>query len=414
MYFDNTAAIITYDHQVLDETHPLQLQVLQLLGRSRRYLHLLTGPRQRHIAYANCGSKVLESSPSRTHRLPGLFRSAHAANQRLSAALMRPPSSVEYARRVTIGFSRLSKAPFGRQVQFGRPTGQAASLLAEATPLVTAFYRARGLLIVRGLDELAAKPSLLLEIALLFGRRLEGGATFQSAVHPDYPQILLISNTSRIRLQPPPRPEGFAQIASFPTTFPLRRGWHTDGSFRSPAPDVSLLYCVNVATEGQGRTIYADCAAAYKALDDTAKEQIAGLVGLHIVKGYGRTGDEIEIGSKAVAFATGPSPQGQPLVRLHPITGRSSLYLCDAIQMDFVAGPIATMSPGHDGAGAALLYRLLAHATQSQFLYLHEWQAGDLVIYDNRCLIHCATWFDAALYDRTLWRTTVTGHPGPE
>ena len=71
------------------------------------------------------------------------------------------------------------------------------------------------------------------------------------------------------------------------------------------------------------------------------------------------------------------------------------------------------MEPGPDGAGAALLDRLMAHLTQPRFVYVHEWSKGDLVIWDNRCTVHAATWFDAEREPRVMWRTTVSGNPGP-
>jgi taurine dioxygenase len=44
---------------------------------------------------------------------------------------------------------------------------------------------------------------------------------------------------------------------------------------------------------------------------------------------------------------------------------------------------------------------------------VHEWTPGDLVVWDNRCTSHAATWFDAAKEARVMWRTTVSGNPGP-
>ena len=70
------------------------------------------------------------------------------------------------------------------------------------------------------------------------------------------------------------------------------------------------------------------------------------------------------------------------------------------------------MEPGPDGEGGRLLYELMSHYTDERFVYVHEWQAGDLVIYDNRSLVHCATWFDAERHERVMWRTTVWGNPG--
>ena len=82
--------------------------------------------------------------------------------------------------------------------------------------------------------------------------------------------------------------------------------------------------------------------------------------------------------------------------------------------MDFVDGPIAGLETGPEGEGAELLRYLLSHATAPAFTYVHEWSDGDLVIGDNRCLLHAATWYDAARFPRTMWRTTVMGNPGSE
>jgi alpha-ketoglutarate-dependent taurine dioxygenase len=54
---------------------------------------------------------------------------------------------------------------------------------------------------------------------------------------------------------------------------------------------------------------------------------------------------------------------------------------------------------------------MLTHLTQRQFVYVHEW---DMVIFDNRDVVHAVTWYDAENYRRTLWRTTVSGNPGSE
>ena len=81
--------------------------------------------------------------------------------------------------------------------------------------------------------------------------------------------------------------------------------------------------------------------------------------------------------------------------------------------MDWINGPFAGMEPGVKGEAARLLYRLMHHFTQPALTYAHHWDKGDLVVYDNRCTIHSATWFDAAKHNRDMWRTTVWGNPGP-
>lgn len=82
--------------------------------------------------------------------------------------------------------------------------------------------------------------------------------------------------------------------------------------------------------------------------------------------------------------------------------------------MDWIDGPFEGLEPGPDGEGARLLYDLMRHYTQPRCVYVHEWRAGDLIIYDNRCTIHAATWFDADRHERVMWRTTIRGNPGAE
>ena len=94
------------------------------------------------------------------------------------------------------------------------------------------------------------------------------------------------------------------------------------------------------------------------------------------------------------------------------MTGRRALYLCEYGQMDWLEGPLAGMEPGPNGDGAALLFDLMSHLTRPEFIYVHEWTPGDLIVWDNRCLVHAATWFDAETEGRMMWRTTVSGNPG--
>ena len=82
--------------------------------------------------------------------------------------------------------------------------------------------------------------------------------------------------------------------------------------------------------------------------------------------------------------------------------------------MDWTIGPFGGMEAGPDGDGAKLLYEIMSHLTQPRFVYAHDWDEGDLVIYDNRTLLHAATWFDGEKHGRLMWRTTVRGNPGTE
>mgnify|MGYP003304043353 FL=1 len=138
------------------------------------------------------------------------------------------------------------------------------------------------------------------------------------------------------------------------------------------------------------------------------------LHGIQALPWTGRSETAVRSGEAPVVLLPHQRPQRQPLVRYHPETGEPALFLCEDGQMDWVEGPIADMEPGPDGEGAALLYTLMSHFTERRFVYAHDWDVGDLVIHDNRNVIHSATWFDTENEIRHMWRTTVMGNPGRE
>lgn len=198
-----------------------------------------------------------------------------------------------------------------------------------------------------------------------------------------------------------------------PVQYPHRKGWHTDQSYRRPPPDISLFYAVTPADRSRGQTLFASGILAYEALPAALKARVETLQGLHAQPGTGRGRREALAGQTPRPFAPHERSQPQPVVRVHPVTGRRALYLCEYGQMDWFDGPFVGMQPGPHGDGAALLDELMAHYTQPRFVYVHEWSAGDLLVWDNRCLVHAATWYDAEKEQRLMWRTTVRGNPGP-
>ena len=197
-----------------------------------------------------------------------------------------------------------------------------------------------------------------------------------------------------------------------PVQYPHRRGWHTDQSYRRPPPDISLFYAVTPVARDRGQTLFADGTAAYAALPSHLKARVAGLQGLHCRPGTARSREGVLAGRTDIEQPATARSQPQPVVRSHPVTGRPALYVCEWGQMDWVDGPFVGLEPGPHGAGAALLDELMAHYTRPEFVYVHEWTVGDLIVWDNRCLVHSATWFDGTTEQRMMWRTTVRGNPG--
>jgi alpha-ketoglutarate-dependent 2,4-dichlorophenoxyacetate dioxygenase len=157
------------------------------------------------------------------------------------------------------------------------------------------------------------------------------------------------------------------------------RLWHTDASYMPVPVVLGMLHAVVVppaSALGGGETEFADMRAAYDALPAETQAAIDGLVVQHDV-----FWSRAQIGF--TEFPPGereqypPSPQR--LVRLHPGSKRKTLYL-SAHASHIVGRPVAD--------GRLLLHDLNAHATQPDFVFRHEWQVGDLVIWDNRCTMH--------------------------
>ena len=168
--------------------------------------------------------------------------------------------------------------------------------------------------------------------------------------------------------------------------------WHSDSSFKAVPAKYSLLSARVIPPHG-GNTEFADMRSAWDALDAETRALVAGLVCEHSqiysrgVLGFTFTEEE------RIRFA----PVLQSLVRVHPVTGRQSLFLSSH------AGGIEGMPLPE---ARALLRDLSEHATQREHVHAHVWQADDLVIWDNRVTMHRARRYDPA-ERRDLRRTTV-------
>jgi alpha-ketoglutarate-dependent 2,4-dichlorophenoxyacetate dioxygenase len=173
--------------------------------------------------------------------------------------------------------------------------------------------------------------------------------------------------------------------------------WHTDKSYHSVPSLMTVLHARELPPEG-GDTQFANMAMAYEALPEATKRQVAGLRAVHSWAASRRRAgaeapSEIEMRERP--------PVDHPLVRTHPETGAKTLYIGN--HASHVLG-----MPETDGE--ALLLELLEHATRPQFVYTHRWHEGDLVVWDNRCLLHRALAnYEMTKHRRVLHRTVVTG-----
>jgi alpha-ketoglutarate-dependent 2,4-dichlorophenoxyacetate dioxygenase len=172
--------------------------------------------------------------------------------------------------------------------------------------------------------------------------------------------------------------------------------WHSDSSFR-PIPAKYSLLSGRVIPSWGANTEFADMRGAYDALDARTKAEIEDLICEHsLVYSREQIGFTDLTPEEIAAF----KPVRQRLVRVHPATGRKSLFLSSH------AGAIV----GWTIPEARMFLRdLTEHATQREFVYSHPWKPHDLVMWDNRATMHRARRFDRNEV-RDVRRTTLAGH----
>ncbi|HTR86121.1 MAG TPA: TauD/TfdA family dioxygenase [Reyranella sp.] len=173
--------------------------------------------------------------------------------------------------------------------------------------------------------------------------------------------------------------------------------WHTDDSFMRVPCSLTMLYGVVVPPKG-GDTQFVNLYAAYDALSPEMKARIADL---RVIHKYDSTRKTNKVSKRPESEMAAMPEATHPLVRTHPETGRKALYL-NANRMEQVVGLSRADSD-------ALLDELIAHAIKPEFQYRHVWRQGDVVIWDNRCLMHKANADYAEGERRLMHRVVVAG-----
>ncbi len=208
---------------------------------------------------------------------------------------------------------------------------------------------------------------------------------------PEHPEIIVLSNVGAGGVKPTANGGAY---------------WHSDISYRAKPPLGSILYGIEVPPEG-GNTLFANMYGAYDTLADDLKRKIEGRKAKHsylerfkAMRNIDRSHkgeDKFELDEEQKkSFA----PVVHPIVRTHPESGRKALFVNDG----FTIG-IEGMD---DDDGEALLRELNIHATRDPLVYSHAWQPDDVVFWDNRSTMHCATSYDP-VHTRTMHRTTIQG-----
>jgi alpha-ketoglutarate-dependent 2,4-dichlorophenoxyacetate dioxygenase len=173
------------------------------------------------------------------------------------------------------------------------------------------------------------------------------------------------------------------------------QSWHHDSSFKPVPARLSILSAREIPSVG-GNTEFAAMRAAFAALEPAEQARLRGLSALHDFAWSRRRVDPALV---TEAEAAANPPVRQPVVRAENPHG-AALYL----------GAHARVIEGWDEAESrALIERLVGFAGEARFVYSHRWSPGDVLVWDNRAVMHRATPFAATGERRRMVRTTVAG-----
>ena len=226
-------------------------------------------------------------------------------------------------------------------------------------------------------------PARQVEFARRFG---EVQIHVMNQYHADgYPEIYRLSN-----LDADGKPNGIHPDRG-------TMSWHTDGSWQRVTGQATILYA-EVATAEGGETHFCDMYGAYDRLSPAWKARLAGMRAIHNLD-FSRTrrhGDDPLTDEQRRARP----PVDHPVIRTHAETGRRCVFLGDHAE-SIVGMPY--------DEGRALIEELNAMIVHDDLTYRHRWSEGQLIVWDNRCVLHRATTYDPAVQRRVIRRCTVLG-----
>lgn len=211
--------------------------------------------------------------------------------------------------------------------------------------------------------------------------------------HPDDRDILILSNERR----PDGSQVGIVDAGDF---------WHSDSSHIAEPCRITMLYSVKNPLKG-GDTHFLNCYQAWDALPEATKKRVAGLRAIHHVSKTlnPRVTVSAEREGAAAYYKSREKvvkPVSQPMVRTHPETGRNALYISPRFTI--------AIEDMDDREAQPLLDELFRHMfSKAAWQYTHKWKDGDLVFWDNACLIHMAGGGYEYPDTRRMHRTTIVG-----
>jgi taurine dioxygenase len=247
---------------------------------------------------------------------------------------------------------------------------------------VADLFAHRGVLVIRGQGITPAQ-----QIAFSRGFGPLEIHVLREFLLPGHPEILVVSNVVENG-----RHIGLADAGRY---------WHSDLSYKAEPSLGSALLARELPAEG-GDTLFASQHAAFDRLPAATRARLEGLIAEHDYAQRNaalRAANGVRPELTAAQRAEVPAVV-HPVVVAHPVTGRPALFVNRGFTTRILDLPEAD--------SRALLDDLFAAATEEAIIYRHRWQPGDLVLWDNRAVIHLATPVPTG-QRRTMHRTTVRG-----
>lgn len=272
----------------------------------------------------------------------------------------------------------------------------------ELAAELVSMWDEHGILLFRGQD---VNPENQIAFSRIFGE-LESHP-LQATISQEYPELFMLVND--------PEKEKFMTASYNGRDVVGKLDWHMDLHYTGKPNRGALLRAV-VCAEEDGMTGFADLARAYDALDEETRQLLDKIEVTYAFSMQRRHMRYVNLqGYEPGPFSPRkPSDLGYPdfpevaypAVVTHPVTGRKVLEICEQFLERIVAPHRAGLS---NDEAVDLLQRLVEHTRQPEFHYFHQWQPGDMVLWDNWRAMHCATGTRPGV-ERIIHRTTIAGN----
>jgi len=203
-------------------------------------------------------------------------------------------------------------------------------------------------------------PSQYLSAVQIFGETME--QHLSTFLMKDHPEIAVLDSLN-------------SEVDEAGNPFPVgSRAWHTDHTNHAEPPKMTALHAIQLPKSGGGDTGFANMQKAYDALQKSRRDELDSLQTVNKIEDKAYVSDEARKKFGAL--------QSHPLIRTHPESGRRSIYIHP--------GKVAHIENMTPQDSKEFVNELMAEIIQPEVVYRHKWEPNDLLLWDNRAVLHIA------------------------